>query len=282
MTDHAEIIKLVEKMPAFPQGVTKVLELTARMECAPKDLVKVIEHDPVMTMKILKLVNSAFFGLSRPINSINHGVVFVGINTIKNLALTIAAIGMLPERNEAGFDMNAFLMHSLAVAGVSKRLAATLNVPDKDATDYFVAGLLHDFGKVVLAQFKPTEFRAALDRAADGSMSLADAEREMLDIDHAEIGSLLAETWKLPTALGECIRCHHQPAVELDDARMRDAVFAANLVVHSIPFGASGNHLHNEFPASIQARFGHDLQGLMASLGDLDEEMNKARAFIQQ
>lgn len=283
MTDNSELLKLVEQMPAFPQGVTKVLELTARQDCAPKELVKVIEHDPVMTMKILKLVNSAFYGLSRPINSINHGVVFVGVNTIKNLALTIAAIGMLPERNAAGFDMNQFLMHSLGVAAISKRLAGLLGVPDKDAADYFIAGLLHDFGKVVLAQYKAAEFRQALELAAVGDISLASAEQQVLGVDHAEIGALLAENWALPAALVACVRHHHHPEQELEDGRMRDAVFAANLVVHSIPFGNSGNHLIEAFPPGIQQRFGCDLAGMMNldSLGNLEQEMEKASAFMK-
>jgi putative nucleotidyltransferase with HDIG domain len=280
-TNSNEIIKLVDKMPAFPQGVTKVLELTARADCSSKDLIRVIEHDPVMTMKILKLVNSAFFGLTRPINSISHGVVFVGINTIKNLALTIAAIGMLPSRNDAGFNINEFLLHSIGVAGVAKRLAGELGVPDKDATDYFVAGLLHDFGKVVLAQFKPAPFRQALDLSADGSRPLHQAEREVLGLDHAEIGGLLAERWKLPLSLADCIRRHHRPHEALEDGRMRDSVFAANQIVHSIAFGRSGNAVIESFPPPVAQRFGQDLPGLIASLGNLDEEMSKARAFIQ-
>ena len=201
----AEVPDLVEKMPAFPQGVSKVLDLASRPDCAPKELVQVIEHDPVMTMKVLKLVNSAYFGLSRPINSINHSVVYVGINTIKNLALSIAAIGMLPKSNKAGFDMNQFLAHSLGVASVAKLLASHLGVPDKDATDFFVAGLLHDFGKVVLAQFKPEDFRLCLDQAAEQERSLHEVEMETQGISHDEIGGRLAEVWKLPPALAHAV-----------------------------------------------------------------------------
>jgi len=278
--DQEEILKLVEQMPAFPQAVTKMLDLSSRADCAPKELVKVIEHDPVMTVKILKLVNSAFYGLSRPINSINHGVVYVGINTIKNLALTIAAIGMLPKQNDINFNMNEFLMHSLGVSTVAKRLARRLGVLDKDTPDYFVAGLLHDFGKVVLAQFRPEQFRQALDMAADGSKPLFQAEQEVFGIDHAEIGGFLAESWKLPENLANCIRHHHKPDVEIDDGRMRDSVFAANQIVHSIAFGNSGNKFMPAFPSSISKRFGLDLPELMESLGDLNSEMEKARAFI--
>ena len=105
--DQKDLIKYVEKLPAFPQSVTKVIELTSRAECSPKELVKVIEHDPVLTVKILKLVNSAFYGLSRPIKSINHGIVYAGFNTIKNLSVSIAAIGVLPRKNEIDFDIDA-------------------------------------------------------------------------------------------------------------------------------------------------------------------------------
>ncbi|MEW8405871.1 MAG: HDOD domain-containing protein [Candidatus Thiodiazotropha taylori] len=279
----AEVPDLVERMPAFPQGVTKVLDLASRPDCAPKALVQVIEHDPVMTMKVLKLVNSAYFGLSRPINSINHGVVYVGINTIKNLALSIAAIGMLPKSNKAGLDMNQFLAHSLGVASVAKLLATHLGVPDKDATDFFVAGLLHDFGKVVLAQFKPEEFRLCLDQAAEQQRSLHEVELESQGISHDEIGGRLAEVWKLPPALAHAIHHHHYPEQAAGDAGdgMCEAVFAANQIVRSLGFGDAGNPLIAEFPPLVSERFGNDLSGLMSVLGDLSGEMEKARLFTQ-
>ncbi|MEJ2621067.1 MAG: HDOD domain-containing protein [Candidatus Thiodiazotropha sp.] len=279
----AEVPDLVERMPAFPQGVTKVLDLASHPDCAPKALVKVIEHDPVMTMKVLKLVNSAYFGLSRPINSINHGVVYVGINTIKNLALSIAAIGMLPKSNLAGLNMNQFLAHSLGVASVAKLIATHLGVPDKDATDFFVAGLLHDFGKVVLAQFKSNEFRLCLNQAAEQQRCLHEVEVETQGVSHDEIGGRLAEVWKLPSGLVRAIRHHHYPengAEEVDDG-MCEAVFAANQIVRCLDFGHAGNPMISEFPPLVSERLGNDLSGLMSALGDLNGEMEKARLFTQ-
>jgi HD-like signal output (HDOD) protein len=278
-TNQTEILKLVEKMPAFPQGVTRVLELASKAECSPKDLVRVVEQDPVMTMKILKLVNSAYFGLSRPINSISHGIIFIGINTIKNLALTIAAIGMLPSRNEAGLDMNRFLLHSLGTAGVAKRLAGHMGVPDKDSSDYFISGLLHDFGKVVLAQFKAKDFAHALHLAEDGTRPLYLCEQEVLGMDHAEIGGILATSWKLPEPLAQSIRYHHQDK-PLADNRLRDLVFAANQLVHSISAGASGNFCIEPLPPGIEHRLATTLIDLQHSLGDLSVEIDKAKAFI--
>ena len=82
-----QLMTAIDRMPAFPKSVQQVLELTRDLNCAPRDLVQVIERDPVLTVKILKVVNSAYFGLSRPVTSVNHAVVFLGFNTIKNLSL---------------------------------------------------------------------------------------------------------------------------------------------------------------------------------------------------
>src|ERR1035437_1151040 len=103
---------MVEKMPAFTQNVLRVIELTSDINSDPKDLVEVIQCDPILMMRILKLVNSPYFGLAQKISSINHAVVYIGINTVKNLALSTAIIGVLPRTNAAGFDMDGFLRHS--------------------------------------------------------------------------------------------------------------------------------------------------------------------------
>jgi len=275
---HEEIIELVEKMPAFPQAVTNILQLTSKMDCAPKDLVKVIEHDPVMTAKILKLVNSAFYGFPNPIGSINHAVVYLGINTVKNLSISIAAMGMLPKKNDSDFDMSEFLLHSLGVAFVAKDLAAKLGVSTRDDSDYFIAGILHDFGKVVFAQFKPQKFRQALDLAKEKNVSLHRAEKKVLGVDHAEVGALLAESWKLSGALIDSIRYHHKPNAK--NELMIDVMFAANQIIHFYAFGNSGHKVVTEFPSSVKTRFGFDLEGLIEELGDLKDDMDQARSFV--
>ena len=118
-----ELLEMCERMPAFPASVQKVIALTSDINSSPKDLVKVIDHDPVLTMKILKVANSAYFGLSRKIVSINHAVVYLGLNTVKHVALAIAAIGSLPRENNADFDMDDFLLHSLTTAVLTRSLA---------------------------------------------------------------------------------------------------------------------------------------------------------------
>lgn len=267
----------VDGMPAFPKSVQRVLELTRNINSTPKELVEVIDKDPVLTVKILKVVNSAYYSLPKQITSVGHAVVYMGFNTIKNLALSIAAIGMLPKTNEAGFDGQQYLLHSLATAAIAKQLA--LKVDDADPMDCFIAGLLHDFGKVVLAQFMPKDLRTALQASADKGISLHLALRTVLGVDHAVVGGMLVEKWRFAPHLVETIR--HQYGPELGDSDMIACVFAANQISKKLEFGFAGNHLVEEFPAAVIKRLGGTLDETIASLGDLNPLFEEAKVFAK-
>jgi len=278
---HQQLVQMVDRMPAFSGSVNKILQMTSDIDCAPKDLVQVIEHDPVMMAKILKLVNSAYFGLSREITSIKHGVVFVGLNTIKNLAISIATMGMLPKAGPAGLDMNSFLLHSLGTASIAKLLGKRLGVMPDKTTDYFVGGLLHDIGKVVFAQFMPQEMERALKRVEVEEVSLSIAEMIEIGADHAQLGGMLAEKWQLPHTLVTCIKEHHSLEPNSGPNKVLDCVVAANVIVKQVGFGCAGNLIEERLPDHVSARFGMELAELQESIGNLDEELEKANAFIR-
>ena len=265
----------VDGMPAFPKSVQRILELTRDVNCTAKDLVQVIDKDPVVTVKILRVVNSAYYSLPKQITSINHALVYLGFNTIKNLALSIAAIGMLPKDNAAGFDGQQYLLHSLATATIAKHLAA--RVDDADPMDCFIAGLLHDFGKVVFAQFMPTDFRLALDMSKETQTSLAMALRRVIGADHAVVGAMLVEKWRFAPNLIETIRYQHPD--DLKDTGMIACVFAANQISKKLKFGFGGNPWVDELPKSIQNRLGGSLDDVISSLGDLTAMIEEAQVF---
>lgn len=280
MISQEKIADMVDAMPAFSSSVTRVMEMTADINCCPRDLVEVIDHDPVMTVKILKLVNSPYFGLRNEIVSIKQAVVILGINTLKNLALTIAAVGMLPKQSISGFDNKEFLLHSLGVAALARLLSQRIGVPAKDSTEYFVAGLLHDFGKVVLVQYLPEEMEKALLLASTAEMDLCDAELETFGSTHTECGAMLARKWSLPEPLIISIAEHHNPVGETDASCMRDCVIAANSLVKRAGFGGSGNPNVADLPEPVSQRFGGNLDFLVAELGDtVDTELDKVSAF---
>lgn len=267
----------VDRMPAFPQSVQKILELTRDVNCSPKDLVQVIDKDPVVTVKVLRVVNSAYYSLPKQITSINHAVVYLGFNTIKNLALSIAAIGMLPAENAAGFDGQQYLLHSLATAGIAKQLA--LRVDDADPMDCFIAGLLHDFGKVVFAQFMPVEFQKALEHSQRHQTPLHLALREIIGTDHAVVGAMLVEKWRFAPRLIETIA--HQFGADLKDTDMIACVFAANQISKKLNFGFGGNPCIEEFPPSVVKRLGGTLDQVIESLGDLTPMFEEAKIFLK-
>jgi putative nucleotidyltransferase with HDIG domain len=280
MSDINErLLAAVEKMPAFPQSVSKVLKLAGDINCSQKDLVEVIKRDPVFTLKILRLVNSAYFGLSREISSINHASVYLGLNTLKNVALGLAAVGVIPKSVSNRLDMGAFWLHSLATATCTRMLGLKLGVSRDDAAEYFAAGLLHDIGKVVFALYMPDEFEQATAKALEPGASLSQCEREVFGATHADIGAMLAGKWNLPADLHDAVAFHHSP-IEMA-SQLLDCLFAANQISKRLAFGSAGNYEIEPFPDRIRERFGMDMDELIDDLSSLDEEVENARIFIK-
>lgn len=267
----------VENMPAFPKSVQKILELTRDVNCEPKQLVQVIEKDPVMTVKILKVLNSAYYNLPNKITSVNHSVVFLGFNTIKNLALGIASVGILPKHNAAGFDIQQYLMHSLTTAGIAKSLAGKL--PGVDPMDCYIAGLLHDFGKVVFAQFMPDDFNQALQESNSENIPLYVAEDRIIGVDHTVVGSMLAEKWQFHKTLVDCIRNHH--SADSGEGGVWASVYTANQISNRMSFGDSGDHCIDTLPAAVSSLFGGDIEAIISSISDLSKIADEARIFSQ-
>ncbi len=223
---NARLELAVDRMPAFPKSVQKILELSRNINCAPKELIMVIEKDPVMTIKILKVLNSVYYSLPSKITSVSRAVVYIGINTVKNLALSFAAVGMLPSRNVAGFDIDRYLQHSLVTAGIARQLAQKHGNGQVDPMDCYVAGLLHDFGKVVFAQFMAAEFQEVLQKSSD--RPLHEIESESIGVNHAVVGAMLIQRWNFPETLVECVRDHHENPVM--DNPMSECLFLADTI----------------------------------------------------
>lgn len=265
----------VDAMPAFPKSVQRILDISRDVNSTPRELVDVIDKDPVMTVKVLKVVNSAYFGLPRQITSIGHAVVYLGFNPIKNLALSIAAVGTMPGKNIAGLDIQQFLLHSLTTAGLARQLA--LHSRQADPMECFIAGLLHDFGKVVLAQSMPAQFQAALQDCQRSGCSLGQALQLHTGVDHGVVGVMLLQKWRFSSELIETIG--HQTPTQYHDSGMNACVFAANQISKKLQFGHGGNPAYDELPAAAQQRLGGTLEEVVAHLGDLTPVLDEARLF---
>lgn len=270
----------VEKMPAFPKSVQRILELTRDINCQPRDLVMVIEKDPVMTMKLLKILNSAYYSFSKPITSVNQSVVYLGMNTIKNMALSFAVMGVLPPHNAAGFDIQRYLLHSLTTASLSRMLCSEYGNGEVDPADCHIAGLLHDFGKVVFAQFMPMEFKQALTLSHEENISLHEAERRIIGADHSLVGAMLVEKWQFPKVLTDAIRNHHGEIAPEDT--LQCCLIAADHISKTLSDSGGGSHNGDELPPPLIERFGGNLEEVSEELGDLSKVLQEAQSFAKE
>jgi putative nucleotidyltransferase with HDIG domain len=271
----SRIVTAVESMPAFPASVHNILRLTSDMACPPKELVDVIERDPVVTVKVLRVVNSAYYCLPRPITSLAHALVFLGFNGIKNLALGIAAVGMLPAKAVAGFDGHQYLLHSLTTAGAARQLAPRFTGADPHA--FYIAGLLHDFGKVVIAQVLPEQFRKALEYSAWNDTSLHRGLMAVASLDHADVGAHLLEKWHFPSSLVEAIRFQHDVGPEPADGVA--CVYAANRISRQLGVDFGGAPVPEVFSPVVAQRLGATLDDILQPLDAWAPLVQEARRF---
>lgn len=274
-----KLSEAVDKMPAFPKSVQRVLELSRSMNCPPKELVAVIEKDPVMTLKLLRILNSAYYSFPKQITSVNQSVIYLGLNTIKNMALSFAVVGVLPQQNAAGFDMQKYLMHSLTTASLSRILCQKFGDDETDPGDCYIAGLLHDFGKVVFAQHMPTEFKAAISYSSENKIPLHSAEQRIIGVDHTVAGAMLVEKWQFQKPLSETIRNLHNESHA--QSTMHDCLFVADQISKLHAMGSAGNVIVEPLSPDMEERFGGTLEDIIAQLGDLSKIVEEANSFAQ-
>ena len=273
------LLPLVEKIPAFSQSVARVMQMASDINCPAKDLVEVVSLDPVLTMKILRLVNSAYFGRPSKVTSIHQALVNIGLNTLKNTALSLALLGVLPKKSESGFDIEALWLHCLAVGLAARRLALARGRPRGQAEDYFVAGLLHDMGKLIFAQYLAGDYAQALAAASSGKLPLHAAEELFLGATHAQAGALLARRWKLSEDLVLGLARHHTPD-QGEASDLADVLFLANLSVKRLGLGASGDLSTGALPPGVRGRLGLDGEHFKAALEGLAEEVENSRLLL--
>ncbi len=232
-----------------------------------------------MTMKLLRILNSAYYNFPKQITSVGQSVVYLGINTVKNMALSFAAIGVLPQQNAAGFDIQRYLMHSLTTASLARILCQKFGNGGADHNDCYIAGLLHDFGKVVFAQFMPEEFREALAMCESQSISLNIAEQRIIGVDHPIVGAMLAEKWQFPATITGTIRHHHGDISP--DNMVQSCLFVADLISRKLSPGDSGNPMVEELSPAMSERFGGDIDDIIARMGDLSMIVEETKAFAR-
>ena len=270
------ILSRVRTLPALPTVVYKLLKLVESPTSTATDLSEVISKDQALTARILRLVNSSFYALRCEVVKVSHAIALLGFVAIKNLALGLGVIDMFGRSREGGeLDGAAFWEHSLCCATAARLIAERVRFAP--AEEAFVAGLLHDIGKLVLLDHFRTELDTALRLARDEVMALPVAERLVLKTDHAVVGEALAEHWRLPHALRGAIVGHHR--VSPTD-RLSNIVYVANFISNVKRLGSGGDVALAPADEQVWSALRLNEAAVIRLQGALGPEVEKARVFL--
>ena len=280
--DEQAILKKIDTIKEIPTLPTIVFELNTQLQDPETSITTVsetIEKDQAMALKILKLVNSAFYGFQSEISDIQKAVMLLGYKAVRNSIVSLSVIkSFSPVLKLEGFDIKDLWKHSLAVAVTGKSIA---QMSKKESPDNcFVAGLLHDVGKIILAQYFQDLFEKAWLASKSEYDTLYEAEISELPVDHTIIGAHLANKWQLPQGLVDTIRWHHDYQPEADNANLSLIIYLSNIIVNTY---LKDPELNIDLAAMHKdaAKF---MMGLVEDVSDwyegLIEEIEAAHAFF--
>jgi len=237
--DRSEVenkVKNLAKISTLPNIALKVMDLVENPRTSVSVLANIISADHILTARVLKLANSAYYGFPRQISTLNLAVVVLGFNALRDLVFGISVIDQFSANNfEEDLDVTQFWRHALFVGSGAKFLSKFLDYPI--CGEVFVAGLLHDIGYPVLLQYFPDYFENVRKFSLNKNISFYEAERKVLGFDHAELGAWLAKGWNLPDKIVQAIRFHHSPEKINDYPDLVRIIHIADMLSYTIGEG---------------------------------------------
>ncbi len=225
------------KLPETPTIISELNQVIADPMATSNDVARVVSMSPSLATTLLKLVNSAYYGFPSKIDRISRAVTIIGTKEISSLALGISVMQAFKNIPKQVIDMQAFIRHSLACGIIGRILAARSNLPQTE--QMFVAGLLHDIGKLIVYSDYPEHAAACFRMANASDTSVFHTEKQVVGIDHTQLAKRLLVKWKLPAELTDAITCHHAPA-RAANPENAGIVHLSDIITHGLGIGYSG------------------------------------------
>lgn len=222
-------LRQTKNLPTLPGIVTKLTKMADDPDTTTEQMGKVISQDYVLSAKLLKLVNSAFYGFPQRISSISSAIILLGFNVVKSLIISASIFETMEEQ-----DVELW-QHSLGCAVVCNVIASRLGV--KDPEEVSTAGLIHDIGKVAIKMELPNEYEMINRLVRERKISMRAAEIEVLGLDHAEAGGWLTKGWNLPKKLIEPVSCHHDPRQATTEQLTSSIIHFSDIVIRGLGYG---------------------------------------------
>ena len=271
-------------VPQIPDVVMALRRELTRPEPDLKTASDLVALDPVLTGQVLKLVNSAYYSLPNQVTSLTRAIIMLGLNTVKNLALSAAILQSVGSKASfQAFSMEDFWAHSITVGVTAKRLASEKRIPISEREEYFVAGLLHDIGKIPLNNRFPEEYTEALQLSKKDQVTLYKTESAVLGINHCIVGRMIAEKWKLNDRMTGSLLHHHHPEQAVGDSRpLIFTVALADTYSNMLEKGVEDAQFRdNPLMVSLVEATGIQWDTLYDLRQTVYDEVEKAKIFLQ-
>jgi len=234
---HSDVLRRkvneLSGLPTLPGVVRFVSTVVEDSQSSMQDVGEVISRDQVLSAKILRMVNSPFYGFPGRISSVTHALVLLGLSVVKGLVLSTAVFDNLDRKYRGLWE------HSLGTAVISRQIAKAMGV--QDCEDIMIAGLLHDLGKVVLAVVEPDQYDLCIQQAHLQKIHIAQAEQQQFGVDHTQVSAWVCERWHLPARLVECLTMHHQPQRAYQFPEATAIVHVADVLARAMGYGDPGD-----------------------------------------
>ena len=234
MQELDDYIHRIKNLPPAPRVLPKLLALLNQPDTDSRDVVELVSLDPSLTANVLHLCNSAFFSAAVPATDLREAVTRLGFNQVYRLVASVCGARTLsPAQKGYGFAKGELWQHSVATAIASQLIAEDLG---DEANVVYTAALLHDIGKIVLAEALEHVYTKLVEETESNQQSLLDTEKKLLGVQHAEIGGHLLATWNFPARLAAAVWFHHQPDGAAEHQRIAAAVYLGNMIAHFMGF----------------------------------------------
>lgn len=279
MSRLEEILVLTKHVPPFPKVAQRVTDLLNKDDVNAAQLAEVIQYDQAITANVLKMCNTSYFGLPRKVTSLDDALVILGHDTLKDIIIASSSAKFYAGKVGAGYQLEQGEMwrHSVAVGIMAKLLVR--HIQDVDPGSAFTCGLLHDIGKRFLSAFVADEFKEIMEMVDGKKCSFVEAEKELLGMDHAELGGAILEKWEFAPELVDAVRSHHHPDA-LGKAPLTALIALSNSLVISMGIGIGADGLAAEVQGEGLKKIGVTPTMLQLCMMDLLEEMEKAQDMM--
>jgi len=277
-----QIISNIRNLPTPPIVFEQIQRVINNPDTSVADIANILSEDPAMSVKVLKLTNSAFYGLSREIDSVKHAVMIVGLEAIKNLVLSASVLSMFKSNSDNKEFHENFWRHSLSTALAARVIAREYkNGKAFNQDPSFSSGLIHDIGKMIICGFMPKDHQQIMEYLDQHpQVSHMEAEISVLGFNHAQLGRQLAITWKLPERLADTIGYHHNPNIENNSDNFAYLINLADYIVHISALDDRTELMRHKLHPDTKEYFSLDEEFVEQLKASLLEEYTKAEIFM--